>query len=198
MFSLVTLSILISCEKNVSTPTIKETPIPGVSTSVSAQVCDAKFTLLDEPKEKNQLIQLNKDISMELTQLLVKAQYKGSFVAINVLCQKLLGSHYTGSDEEWSAFIKNGLEGLKKNKVKNIQLLLTSDTVKIYPTLIDNKEYTFKGDFDGNEQIIKNLSILSTNKEYVYTISVSGNIRAKKAVEHEFSRVIDSLEFSSK
>lgn len=171
--------------------------LPVMVNTFSYNVCNAAIVFENKVKQKKQTIKLNDKVSMNLHQYRTDTRKRGAKIASNVICQRLTGAEYSGSDEEWAAFIQNAADGLKKAKAKDIQLFLIGDKVKVYSSLADNKEYDFRATFGGNRQIIKNIAVLDRLNNTVYTLSVSGADRVRNEVNEEFERLVKSFRLKS-
>lgn len=161
-------------------------------------VCDAKLSFVSAPNVKSQDVKLSDTVSMVLTQYLTSYNSRfGSKVATNVICQKLTGAKYTGSDEEWVKFIQQATSGMKNSGGENMRLELIGENVKQFKQKINNKEYKLFGDFNGLKQAIHNVAILDKSKNTVYIISVSGGLKAEKAIKEEFERITESFSLNN-
>ncbi|MEW6983275.1 hypothetical protein AAD001_11555 [Colwelliaceae bacterium 6471] len=159
-------------------------------------VCNAIVDFANEPLHNTQSVKLNENVSIELNQFLSETYFNGAKVKSNVICQKLYGSQYTGSEPEWALFIQNAIENFKRTGIESGRLVFPSDVDKVYSKNLDNKEYAFFGNYNGTKQIFKNIAILDKRHNTVFTISVSGADRAKHKINEEFQRLVNSFKLT--
>ena len=177
----------------------KKSITSGIGSQVEfTQVCDAQLTFFNSPKYKQQTLKLSNTVSLKLSQYL--STYKSRFgtkVATNVICQRLLGSKYSGSEQEWGDFIQQAITGMQSSGGQHMRLELMGEKTKQFKQQIANKEYKLFGEFNGSMQAIYNVAILDKVHNTVYTISVSGNDKGEKAINEEFLRIIKSFKLSN-
>jgi len=167
----------------------------AVSELFHVDVCDAKLKFVTEPRSKAQTVKLNETVSLSLNQFI--AVQKSRFittVATNVICQKLVGADYSGTEEEWIQFIQQASSGMQASGGKSMRLELVGEKEKVFLKDINNREYRFYGEFKGVKQTIHNVAILDKENNIVYTLSVSGEVKGVKAIREEFARLVESLE----
>jgi len=161
------------------------------------QLCSLTFQLDNQVKTNRQKIQLNKDMSMQLSNAVSVKVVDLARIASNTGCQQLTGASYTGSQAEWQKFFDSAVKGLLKAEYKELSLTFIGDNEKVFTSVIANKfdvkEYTLKGNADGNKQIIKNLAMLDKKTNSLYTFSVSGNEIVAAEIDKEFKRLVSSI-----
>lgn len=158
-----------------------------------SDVCDANLIFNNKPMKKKQVLDIDKKTTLTMYQFLSEQSFSGKNIATNVICQQLDGAIYTGGDEEWAGVIQNAISAIQASGAQDIQLVLTNNSLKVFPSLENNKEYDFKADFNGNKQLIKNFTYIDKPKNTVYTISVSGAQVIKSEVINEFTRIVTSF-----
>lgn len=161
--------------------------------SSKSQSCQFDIKFFAKPIKKNQKIALAPNISMELAQYVATKVESDIKIASNVICQHLIGHSYTGTEQEFTSFIENGINGLLKAGFKDLQYTLVGDNDATYRGKLDNIEYTFTGDNNGNKQVIHNLTILDKKQNQVITISVSGNERVADKIKEEYTNLVESF-----
>lgn len=167
-------------------------------TEFSSQVCNAQLDFVNSPTQSQQQFQLSETVSMILSHYLTSYSSRfGAKVATNVICQTLIGSQYSGSEQEWLQFIQQATSSVKKSGGKDMRLVLVGEKEKLFNQKLNNKEYKFYGEFNELKQTFYNVAILDKNHKSVYIISVSGSVRAEKAIKEEFIRVISSFKLNS-
>ena len=161
------------------------------------QVCLLSIKLDTKPTNKNQMLNFDDNIHMQLTNSVAIKERKSARIASNITCQQLTGASYTGSDEEWVKFFDSAFQGMLKANFKDIQFTLVGEADKIFkPDFVNDymvKEYFFNADAGGNKQIIKNLALLDKANNSVYTFSVSGNEIVEAEIIEEFNRLVASI-----
>lgn len=163
----------------------------------AAKLCDANFTFTTPAEMKKQRSALSSNVSVSLTQALAQQKQAGVYIVTNVICQKLTGAKYTGTEQEWAQFLGNAVTGLKHSGGKEMQLVLVTGKDRVFMKEVSHKEYNFVGNFGKNRQIIFNLAVLNKENNTVYTISVSGARHLEKIVKNEFKRIVNSFELKS-
>lgn len=163
---------------------------PNASKPAACQF-DIKFA--SKPQQKTQTIQASPTVSMNLTQFIAQQTEQGAVIASNVTCQHLIGHSYTGSQQEWAGFIDSGIKGLMKAGVADIKFTKVGSDDAAYKGTLDNMEYIFTGDNDGNKQVIQNLTMLDKANNQVITLSVSGNEKVTQQIQDEYQRLVNSF-----
>ncbi len=157
-------------------------------------MCEAQLHFSTSPSLKEQTLKLNENMSLNIVQALaIKESAYGTKVATNVICQRLKGASYTGTEQEWAQFMQQAIGGLKRSEGKNLRLQLLGEDENYYNGLLPHKEYKFYGEFKGIKQAIVNVAILDKTTNTVYTISVSGAEKGEIAIKEELTRVISNL-----
>lgn len=162
------------------------------------QLCNAQVKFFDKALIKKQSLNLSEGVKIEIEQGISTIKNKGARIASNVMCQKLTGKIYTGTDEEWAAYITNGLDGLKKAKATDVKLSLSAGKDMLFPKLNNTREYKVFANLGGNKQVFFNYVLLSKDENTVYSISVSGSIKIKTRIEEEFVRLVKSFNLNIK
>ncbi|MEI8623679.1 hypothetical protein P4S67_03980 [Pseudoalteromonas sp. B137] len=165
----------------------------GAKEATANNACQFDIKFASKPQQKNQSIQASPTVSMDLTQFVAKQVKKGAYIASNVTCQHLIGHSYTGSQQEWAGFIDNGIKGLIKAGVTDINFTKVGTTDAAYKGTLDNMEYVFTGDNGGNKQVIHNLAVLDKANNQVITLSVSGNEKVAQEIKDEYQRLVASF-----
>lgn len=160
------------------------------------KVCNAKLNFITKPNIKEQTLNLDDKTSLTIHQFLTTYSYQSAKVATNVICQQLTGAKYTGSNEEWAGVIKSAFDGFQAKGATDIEFIITNDAHRVYSSLVDNKEYDFKANFDGHMQLIKNLTVLDKKSNTAYTLSVSGSQNVESEIINEFTRLVQSFELT--
>ncbi|MDO6444328.1 hypothetical protein Q4493_00935 [Colwellia sp. 1_MG-2023] len=168
----------------------------NISTA-KANNCNIKLALKEPIIKKVQNINLSSQVSLDLEQFLSYGNFDIYRIATNVICQKLSGTKYTGKIDEWQKFFDSALNGLLKEKYKEIKFTLVGNDDAVFKGRNISKEYIFHGDKDGNEQVIYNIAVMSENKQSLFTLSVSGNIAAEKEILSEYKRLVNSMDFNT-
>lgn len=157
------------------------------------RLCGASYLSQNEIKIKKQSVALNENASINIIQNYSQFTVNHAVIASNVICQEILGQHYTGSKEEWQQFLNSTVSGLLKANVKDIKITLQGTEERVFNSELASREYVIEGDNYGNKQVFYNLAILNQTKSVLYTVSVSGNKRAMSEVKAEFYRLVKSF-----
>ena len=158
-----------------------------------ANACQFDIKFASKAQQKNQSIQASPTVSMDLTQFIATKVVESARIGSNVTCQHLIGHTYTGSQQEWAGFIDNGIKGLIKAGVTDINFTKVGTTDAAYKGTLDNMEYVFTGDNGGNKQVIHNLAVLDKENNQVITLSVSGNEKVAQEIKDEYQRLVASF-----
>ena len=165
------------------------------STGVVAETCALKLDKNDYTF-KTQTHTLNKNITIDYNQwvkTLDSNEHKAR-VAINVSCQHMLGMAFTGNANEWQGFYRSALNGLLAAKAKDIQFTLIGEDRALYKGKADNyKEYRFDANLGGNQQVIKNFTVLDLDKNEVITVSISGNEIVEDEIKAQYKKILNEL-----
>lgn len=163
------------------------------TTSIAANVCNIDIKFETKPAIKQQTVKVAEGIDLFMTQMLATKSSDGAKIASNLICQKMIGTSYTGTEQEWQYFLESALKGLLAAGFKDVQVTAITATDKIYKGAFGNVEYSFVGVRAENKQHFYNLAILDKINNTVYTLSVSGNERAQAKIKNEFERMVNSL-----
>ncbi len=161
--------------------------------AADANGCRFDIKFLTMPKIKKQTIDASPTVKLFLKQYLATQTRNGADIASNVMCQQLIGQQYTGSQQEWAGFIDNGIKGLLKAGVTDIQFTKVGDNDAAYKGPLGNIEYVFTGNNGGNKQVIHNLAVLDKANNQVITLSVSGNEKVTQEIQDEYKRLVNSF-----
>jgi hypothetical protein len=178
-------------------------PVAGVTT-VGAKLAGAKeadanntckfnIKFSSDPQVKEQQLNVAPNVDLNLKQFVATKQVKAANISSNVICQQLVGQYYSGSEQEWQGFIKNGIQGLLKAGFKELQYTKVGSDDAAYTGSLDNMEYIFTGDISGNKQVIHNLAVLDKANNQVITLSVSGNEKVTQEIQDEYQRLVNSF-----
>ncbi|WP_404341341.1 hypothetical protein [Pseudoalteromonas mariniglutinosa] len=158
-----------------------------------SEACEFDIKFASKPEQNKQTVQASPTVTMQIEQFLAKKSIKGANIASNVICQHLTGHAYTGSEQEWAGFIDNGIKGLIKAGVKDLQFTKIGENDATYKGDLAHMEYVFTGDNGGNKQIIHNLAVLDKKNNQVITLSVSGNEKVASEIKDEYQRLVNSF-----
>jgi hypothetical protein len=162
-----------------------------------AHQCDIDVSFKSEAKTSQQVYKAAPTVKLYLTQMIAMQKLKDVQIASNVICQKLTGAKYTGSEQEWQGFIDSAIKGLLSNKYEDVEITFVGEQDKVYQGTLINKEYNFTATKDTNKQKIYNLALLDKKENAVYSFSVSGNVKKIEAIKQEFKRLVASFKPSS-
>ncbi|MCG7566511.1 hypothetical protein MHM95_09430 [Pseudoalteromonas sp. CnMc7-15] len=161
----------------------------------NSEHCAITIAFKGQAQSRSQQAQLSPKVTLELKQWVDTHSVKGVKVASNVICQHLDGQAYTGSQQEWQAFIDRGIKGLLKAGFKDMQFTRVGSDAELYQGPHKSLEYIYRGTKDDNRQHIYNLAVLNKATNELVTLSVSGNEAANESVYQEFKRLVDSFSF---
>lgn len=156
-------------------------------------ICQFDIEFATKAKQKSQAIKASPTVTMKLKQFVATKSLKGAKIASNVMCQHLIGHAYTGSEQEFASFIDNGIKGLLKAGLEDLQFTRVGTNDAAYKGELANMEYIFTGDNSGNKQVIHNLAVLDKSNNQVITISVSGNEKVANEIKSEYQRLVNSF-----
>ena len=183
-----------------STPTVyaatTETKLVSVSKNehlIKSEACKFKIKFSSNPQKKVQQLNIAPNVDLNLKQFIATKQIKAANISSNVICQQLVGQYYSGSEQEWQGFIKNGIQGLLKAGFKDLQYTKVGSDDAVYMGSLDYMEYIFTGDIGGNKQVIHNLAVLDKANNQVITLSVSGNEKVTQEIKDEYHRLVSSF-----
>jgi hypothetical protein len=188
-FSIVLLALIMPTVSYAQQPTIEH------------NLCGLTVSFENQPKIKQQTLKLAETVTMEITNALALNDSYGAIIATNISCQQLAGASYTGSAAEWAKFFNSANQGLVNASYKDIEftLLGTDDTIanRSLASAFTAKEYDYTATIDTNKQLIKNLALLDTANNTLYTLSVSGSSTIESNVRLEFERLLASIKKAS-
>jgi hypothetical protein len=183
-----------------STPTVyaatTETKLVSVSKNehvIKSEACKFKIKFSSNPQKKVQQLNIAPNVDLNLKQFIATKKIKAANISSNVICQQLVGQYYSGSEQEWQGFIKNGIQGLLKAGFKDLQYTKVGSDDAVYMGSLDYMEYIFTGDIGGNKQVIHNLAVLDKANNQVITLSVSGNEKVTQEIQDEYQRLVSSF-----
>jgi len=165
------------------------------SFNVLANACLVNVEFMNPPQVKHETHKLNENISLDMSQQLDVQTFGNIKVATNVTCQKLIGTEYTGSEQEWNNFIGTARKGLLVTGHKDLKITLFPSENSLFNGKYQSLEYLFSGERAGNKQIIYNLAVLNKTQNTLYVFAVSGHENAKKEIEDEFTRLKSTIQF---
>jgi len=169
--------------------------VASATTSAKTKTCGHKFVLPETTKDRTQIVDLAPGKSVELSQYLFFTSAKKAQIATNVVCQKVSGISYTGQPEEWKKFFDSALTGFVNTGYQHLSFTLVGENEAVLKNNNLAKEYIFRGTKEGNEQIIYNVAMLSTDYSSMLTISVSGNVIASEEIKNEFIKITSTVSF---
>lgn len=155
--------------------------------------CQFDIEFSSKPKENSQTVNASPSVTMDIKQFVATKVVKNAKIASNVMCQHLTGHAYTGSEQEWAGFIDNGIKGLLRAGVTDVQFTKVGTNEAVYNGELANIEYIFTGDNGGNKQVIHNLALLDKKNNQVITISVSGNEKVSDEIKNEYTKLVNSF-----
>lgn len=185
--------LLSACTEANDKDEVNSNQVTQADSAEKHKVCDASVLLLSTPKKTSNEHQLSSSVSMTVEQMIAQRTFGNAKLATNVMCQELVGTQYTGSEEEWQGFFQQAVASLGRKGVKNLQLTIIGTGSKAYNGTLDNREYRFKGDFEQGTQVIVNLALLDKLNNKIYTISVSGDHILENRILEEYNRVVTSI-----
>lgn len=164
-------------------------------TTFNEQLCGLTLNFESEPARKQQIINMNAQVSMTITNSISIKKSLAAQIATNTTCQQLTGASYTGSQQEWSKFFDSAFSGLVKANYQDLKFTLVGENEKAYTlkNSLMTKEYILTGKIKNNKQIIKNLALLDKENSRMYTFSVSGNEMVAAEIDKEFKRLVSSI-----
>lgn len=176
----------------------KKTKVKKTLEIHSSQFCGASIDFLKKGEDKKQQIKLSEKAKLNIEQSVSTFKFYGAKVAANAMCQNLDGVNYTGSEQEWAAYLSNALNGIKKSGATDINLTLSAGADLMFPERGNVKEFIITASFDKNKQIILNYVYLNLKSNTVYSVSVSGAQKMQKYLKKEIIRLVNSITFIDK
>ncbi|MDP5213577.1 hypothetical protein ORJ66_11040 [Pseudoalteromonas tunicata] len=170
-----------------------EEGVIGKQVQRQSDACKFDIKFSSESTQRAQQLKIAPNVNLNLKQFIATKQVNAANISSNVICQQLIGQSYTGSEQEWQGFIKNGLDGLLKAGFKELQYTKVGTDDAVYQGGLDNMEYIFTGTIGVNKQIIHNLAVLDKKNNQVITLSVSGNEVVSQEIKEEYQRLIGSF-----
>ncbi|NOU51803.1 hypothetical protein HG263_14795 [Pseudoalteromonas sp. JBTF-M23] len=161
----------------------------------SANLCQIPKEVLGDYEGQRQTIPFGEQRKMYIERWIIQETVspKSAVLATNITCQKMEGIKFTGSKEEWNGFINSIAQGFVKNSANDIQLTMIGDDKAVYKGTLPHQEYSIKADFDGNQQIVHNITWLDLTDNTALTVSVSGNIHLVDMIFDKYKDLINKI-----